>query len=141
MLNIIFVNSLITNINKFMALYWHEERKLLKIMTSLLNIYLMDACRKGDQKAQLRVYKLYFNQMFNVCLKLVNNAVAANEIVRESFLHVFDELNSSRVQADLEAMVRKQVEHRSAETRKRNNVPFPGFITDRINMNNTSITK
>ena len=123
-----------------MALYWHKGRNF-KTMTTLKNIYLFDACRKGDQKAQLQVYKLYFNQMFNVSLKLVNNAVAAHEIVRESFLDVFDEISSSKEQADLVTMLRRQVEYRSAETRRRNNVPYPGFITDRIIMNETAITK
>ena len=29
---------------------------------------LIDACRKGDQRAQLQLYKLYYKLIFNICL-------------------------------------------------------------------------
>lgn len=95
-------------------------------------MYLIEACRKGDPAAQLQVYKLYFRQMYNVSIKLVSNAEAADEIVRESFMNVFDGISAYRGQADFITWLEKLVKERSMETWKRNNVPFPGLKTDKI---------
>jgi RNA polymerase sigma-70 factor (ECF subfamily) len=101
-------------------------------MTSLNNFYLIEACRKGDPKAQLQVYKLFFSQMLGISLKLVNDADAAGEIVREAFFTVFDRKDAYKEQSDFISRLKKLVEDRSVETWRRNNVPFPNLKTDKI---------
>jgi RNA polymerase sigma-70 factor (ECF subfamily) len=118
-----------------MALLWHERLKQKK-MTTINNMYLIDACKEGDKIAQLQIYKLYYDKMFNISIRLVQNAITADEIVRESFIGIFDKLHYFKAQADLISLIRKQVEERSAEAWKRNNVSFPGLVTDRLLVNN-----
>lgn len=107
-----------------------------KTMTTIRNMYLFDACKEGDKNAQLQVYKLYFDQMFKISIRLVQDAGTAVEIVRESFIGVFDNLQLYKRQPDLISIIRKQVVERSTEAWKMNNVSFPGFVTDRPLVNN-----
>ena len=51
-------------------------------------------CRKGDQKAQLQVYKLYYKPVFNTCMQIVNDPATAEDIMHESFILAFDNMNS-----------------------------------------------
>jgi RNA polymerase sigma-70 factor (ECF subfamily) len=53
---------------------------------------LIEDCKKGDQRAQLQVYKLYYKRMYNISLSVVNNPVKAEDIMQESFLTAFEEI-------------------------------------------------
>ena len=55
---------------------------------------LIEACRKGDHKAQLQVYKLYYKSIYNICLRIVNDPVTAEELMHESFLTAFENISS-----------------------------------------------
>lgn len=116
-----------------MALYWQSKVQLKeKQMMPTNYIYLLEACKNGDPKAQLQVYKIYFRQMFNISFSLVRNADAADEVVNESFLVVFDKISSHKVSTDFLTLLTKHVQDRSIETWRKSNVPFPGFIAEKI---------
>jgi DNA-directed RNA polymerase specialized sigma24 family protein len=57
-------------------------------------IELIQRCRRGDQKAQLQVYKLYYKRVFTICMQLVNDPDRAESIMHESFLLAFEHINS-----------------------------------------------
>lgn len=92
---------------------------------------LIEACRKGDPKAQLQVYKSNYRQMFNISYNLVGNTVTADEIVKESFMIVFEKVNAFRGLADFTIWLKGVVEDRSVETWRRVNISEPGLVTDR----------
>jgi DNA-directed RNA polymerase specialized sigma24 family protein len=50
---------------------------------------LIDQCRKGNQKAQFQLYKLYYKSMYSVSLRIVNHEAEAEDIMQESFLKAF----------------------------------------------------
>ena len=54
---------------------------------------LLQRCRRGDQKAQLQVYKLYYKPVFNTCIQIVNDPAAAEELMHESFILAFENMN------------------------------------------------
>ena len=62
---------------------------------SSLNVHqdLIDACRKFDQKAQFKIYKLYYKAMYNISLRIVNNTMEAEDIMQEAFLSAFEEID------------------------------------------------
>ncbi len=65
------------------------------VQTSAIPVYdLFEACKKGDQKAQLQIYKLYYKVMYNICLYVVSDPAKAEEIMQESFLIAFEEIKS-----------------------------------------------
>lgn len=55
---------------------------------------LVKKCKKGDQKAQLQVYKLYYKPVFRTCMQLVNDPATAEDIMHESFILAFENINS-----------------------------------------------
>jgi DNA-directed RNA polymerase specialized sigma24 family protein len=55
---------------------------------------LIQGCRRGDQKAQLQVYKLFYKPVFRNCLQIVSDTVEAEALMHESFLIAFENINS-----------------------------------------------
>jgi DNA-directed RNA polymerase specialized sigma24 family protein len=55
---------------------------------------LIEACRKGDQKAQLQIYKMYYRPVYTICLQMVNDPATAEDIMHESFLSAFENIGS-----------------------------------------------
>ncbi len=55
---------------------------------------LIEGCKKGDQKAQLQVYKLYYKPVYNLCISLVHDPHVAEDLMHESFLDAFENINS-----------------------------------------------
>ena len=69
-------------------------------LTSLVNTNsdladeLVKLCKKGDQKAQLQVYKLYYRPVFSTCMQIVNDPATAEDLMHESFIMAFENINS-----------------------------------------------
>lgn len=57
---------------------------------------LIEACRQGDHKAMLQVYKMYYKPVFRSCLSRVGDPVAAEDLMQESFLTAFENIGSYR---------------------------------------------
>ncbi len=55
---------------------------------------LVQRCKKGDQKAQLQVYKLYYRPVFSSCMQIVNDPATAEDMMHESFILAFENINS-----------------------------------------------
>lgn len=55
---------------------------------------LIEACRKGDHKAMLQLYKMYYKPVFRSCLSLVGDPVVAENLMQESFLTAFEKIGS-----------------------------------------------
>ncbi len=47
---------------------------------------LLDQCRRGDERAQMKVYKKYSRAMYNVALRIVKDSAEAEDIMQECFL-------------------------------------------------------
>lgn len=48
----------------------------------------------GDRQAQYELYKLYSKAMYNTCLRIVNDDMEAEDVLQESFVSAFRNLNS-----------------------------------------------
>ena len=55
---------------------------------------LIDKCNEGDQKAQFQIYRLYYKTMYNISLKIINNPMEAEEIMKESLLSAFENIST-----------------------------------------------
>ena len=53
------------------------------------NQKLIEACKKNDYKAQMEVYQLYKNMLFNTSLRIVKNEYDAQDIVHDAFIKAF----------------------------------------------------
>ena len=54
---------------------------------------LIALCRKGNQQAQMEVYKRYYLAMYNTSLRIVKNNFEAEDIMQDSFLTAFTRLD------------------------------------------------
>jgi RNA polymerase sigma factor (sigma-70 family) len=75
--------------------------------------HLIDACRKGDSKAQYQLYHLYAKQMYNVCMRIVNHVGEAEDILQESFVEAFRRMREFRSEGSFGGWLKRIVVNRS----------------------------
>ncbi len=55
---------------------------------------LLEKCRRGDERSQMKIYKKYSKAMYNVALRIVKDSAEAEDIMQECFLKAFDKLDT-----------------------------------------------
>jgi RNA polymerase sigma-70 factor (ECF subfamily) len=91
--------------------------KVAKSEVQFLNLHqdLIDGCKRGDQKAQFQIYKLYYKAMYNTSLRIVNNTVEAEDIMQEAFLSAFEKIGTYSGTVSFGAWLKKIVQNRSLD--------------------------
>lgn len=79
-----------------------EEPKIFKQTEQLI-----EACIKGERQSQSRLYNLYLQKMFVVCLRYSKNREEAEEILQEGFTRVFECLHQYKHAGSFEGWMRK----------------------------------
>jgi DNA-directed RNA polymerase specialized sigma24 family protein len=74
---------------------------------------LEQRCKKGDQKAQLQVYKLYYRPVFRTCMLIVNDPAAAEDLMHESFILAFENINSYIGDISFSSWIKKFIKYAS----------------------------
>jgi RNA polymerase sigma factor (sigma-70 family) len=100
---------------------------LLNSNVSSVNLHqeLIDGCRQGDQKAQFRIYKLYYKAMYNISLRIVNDPMEAEDIMQEAFLSAFEEISNYSGTVSFGAWLKSIVQNRSIDSlRKSSKMAF-----------------
>jgi RNA polymerase sigma factor (sigma-70 family) len=76
-----------------------------------LNVYihapLIEECREGNSKAQFRLYNQYSKAMFNLACRILNNREDAEDILQETFVECFRNLDSFRFESTFGAWLKK----------------------------------
>ncbi|MCW3114349.1 MAG: polymerase sigma-70 factor [Segetibacter sp.] len=68
---------------------------------------LIEGCIKGDRFSQSRLYNLYNQKMFLVCLRYARNREEAEEILQEGFMKVFEFIHQYKFNGSFEGWMRK----------------------------------
>lgn len=68
---------------------------------------LIEACKRGDQKAQFELYRLYNAAMYNTCLRIVGDSDDAEDVMQEAFLKAFTKLDSYRGEVSFGAWLKR----------------------------------
>jgi RNA polymerase sigma factor (sigma-70 family) len=84
-----------------------------------LNQHLIADLRRGDQKAQFQIYKMYYKAMYNISLRIVNNPMEAEDIMQESFLSAFEEISKYSGTVSFGAWLKSIVQNRSIDSLRR----------------------
>jgi RNA polymerase sigma factor (sigma-70 family) len=96
-----------------------------------LNVYihasLIEECRNGNRKAQFRLYKLYSKAMFNLAHRILNNREDAEDILQETFVDCFRNLDSFRFESTFGSWLKKILVNKSINQmkKKRIELTFP----------------
>ncbi len=90
---------------------------------------LLDGCKNGDQKAQFQIYKLYYKAMYNTSLRIVTDAMEAEDIMQESFLAAFEKIDTYSGTVSFGAWLKKIVVNRSLDALNKRKVIFEDIDT------------
>lgn len=83
---------------------------------------LLDACANKVEKAQLKIYQLYYKAMYNTALRIVKEEALAEDIMQDSFIAAFDKLHQYKAQVSFGAWLKRIVINKSIiEYRKKVN--------------------
>lgn len=70
---------------------------------------IVEKCMKGDRKAQFELYRLYSQAMYNICLRMLNDDLDAEDLLQKSFVDVFTKMNSFRYESSIGAWIKRIV--------------------------------
>jgi RNA polymerase sigma factor (sigma-70 family) len=74
---------------------------------------LVEACRRGERKAQYELYKLYSKAMYNVCVRILNHPGEAEDVLQEAFLDAFQKIHDFRQSSTFGAWLKQIVVNRA----------------------------
>ena len=106
-----------------------------------LNLHqdLIDGCRRGDQKAQFQIYKLYYKAMYNTSLRIVNDTMEAEDIMQEAFLSAFEKIGTYSETVSFGSWLKKIVQNRSLDYLSKNHKMIYGDIESFHEIEDTSV--
>ena len=81
-------------------------------------------CKRGDRKAQNQLYRLYSKAIYNICLRMVNNEMDAEDILQTSFVYVFMKMDSFRFESTIGAWIKRIVINNCINHIKRKKMRF-----------------
>ena len=70
---------------------------------------LIEDCRKGNSKAQFRLYNQYSKAMYNLAYRILNNREDAEDILQEAFVECFRNIGTFRFESTFGAWLKKIV--------------------------------
>ena len=83
--------------------------------SSVNNQLLIERCRRGDQQAQMQVYKAYYSAMYNVSVRIVKDPYEAEDVMQESFLSAFTRIDSFKGEVTFGAWLKRIVINNSIQ--------------------------
>lgn len=89
-----------------------------------INKDLINKCRQGSSKAQFEVYRLYFKAMYNASYRIVNDSQDAEDIMQESFLKAFRNLDQYKGEVSFGAWLKKIVINQSLDHLRKQKLLF-----------------
>lgn len=80
---------------------------------------LVEECLRHDPKACRQLYDRFAPRMFGVCMRYARSREAAEDILHDGFIKVFDSLGRLRDTTQLEAFIRSLMIHTAISTYRR----------------------
>lgn len=69
----------------------------------------MEACKRGDRRAQKELYDRYCQAMYNICLRMTRHEADAEDLLQNAFVDVFTKLDSFRHESTIGAWIKRIV--------------------------------
>jgi RNA polymerase sigma factor (sigma-70 family) len=81
---------------------------------------IIDRCKAGDRQAHYKLYTLYSRSMFNVCYRIIKDEASAEDVLQESFINAFKNLQKYRGDAAFGAWLKRIVVNKAITYISRN---------------------
>ncbi|MBE0641662.1 MAG: sigma-70 family RNA polymerase sigma factor, partial [Bacteroidales bacterium] len=88
---------------------------------------IIEDSRRGDRKAQYRLYGLYSGAMYNICLRMMSSREEAEDLLQESFTEAFRNLGSFRYESSFGSWLKRIVVNRCINELKRRRAELKFF--------------
>ena len=72
-------------------------------------IQLIKDCKQNDKRAQIELYRMYNQGMYNVAMRLLMNPESAEDVIQESFLSAFKNISQFKAEVTFGAWLKKIV--------------------------------
>ncbi|MBV7270547.1 RNA polymerase sigma factor [Winogradskyella luteola] len=117
-------------------------------MQNQIDSLLIQACKKGNQVAQMQVYDNYCKAMFTIAYRYLNDEESAKDAMQEGFLKAFTNIESYKPNATFGAWLKRIVINQCLDVLKKQKLKFSDAEVEDLELiedNNwnfeTSITK
>jgi RNA polymerase sigma factor (sigma-70 family) len=103
-----------------------ESRNIHIVEVKDLNIHatLVEECKMGNRKAQFRLYNQYSRAMYNLAYRMTGNREDAEDILQETFVECFRNLNSFRYKSTFGAWLKTILINRSINHLRKRRIPL-----------------
>lgn len=68
---------------------------------------IIDQCKKGDNRAAEKLYKMYSAKMFAICLRYSQNRMDAEDTLQDGFIKVFDSIKQYSGKGSFEGWMKR----------------------------------
>ncbi len=93
-------------------------------MQNQIDSLLIQACKKGNQVAQMQVYDNYCKVMFTIAYRYLNDEESAKDAMQEGFLKAFTNIESYQPNATFGAWLKRIVINQCLDVLKKQKLKF-----------------
>ncbi len=68
---------------------------------------LIASCKKGDRKAQEKLYRTYASILFGICLKYSRNRTEAEDNLHDSFMTIYEKIGQYKSKGSFEGWMKR----------------------------------
>ena len=90
---------------------------------------IIEKSKKGNSKAQYKLYQLYAKAMLNTCYRMMNNQAEAEDMLQEAFTEAFMKLHTFRYESTFGAWLKRIVVNKCINEIKRRKADL-NFVED-----------
>jgi len=90
---------------------------------------LVEQSKSGHRSSQYQLYELYVDAMYNVSMRILGTKEDAEDIVQESFIDAFKNLNSFRYESTFGSWLKRIVVNKSINHLKLKKIPVTDLDT------------
>ncbi|WP_226294373.1 RNA polymerase sigma factor [Aquimarina algicola] len=84
---------------------------------------LVEKSKSGDRNSQYQLYKLYVDAMYNISMRMLGIKEDAEDVVQDSFIEAFKNLNSFRYESTFGSWLKRIVINKSINHLKLKKIP------------------
>ncbi len=83
---------------------------------------LVEQSKLGDRNSQYKLYELYVDAMYNICMRMVRIKEDAEDIVQDSFVEAFNKLDSFKYQSTFGSWLKRIIINKSINHLKKRRI-------------------
>ncbi len=97
-----------------------------------IDIKLIEACRKGNQIAQMQIYDKYCQAMFTIACRYLKNEEDANDAIQEGFLKAFINIGKYKLESTFGAWLKRIIINQCLDVLKKRKIEFSSDEVEKL---------